>query len=103
MTMEKPRKTLTLGMTGYIVKGVSDVEMWGGGNGCIEMDGFRVRGKIEEKTLLESINDGGFGVQKINGAICDIYEDYEGTLVFAKTITVGKVSEHTWNFYEEHY
>ena len=87
-------KTLILKKTGYIVKGISDLTPWGGGNACIEMEPFAVK-TIDTKTLLTNINDGGYGVQNINGAICDIYENYEGTLKFYKTVTVGKVSETT--------
>ena len=77
-------KTLILKKTGYIVKGISDLTPWGGGNACIEMEPFAIK-TINTKTLLANIN----------GAICDIYENYEGTLKFYKTVTVGKVSETT--------
>jgi hypothetical protein len=93
--------TLTLKLTGYIIKGFSDLSLWGGGNACIEMDAFNVD-NIDEKTLLDNINDAGFGVEKINGAICDIYENYQGTLKYIKTITVGKVSENTEDTYNQY-
>lgn len=95
--MKKP-KELTLKFTGYLIKGISDVTMWGGGNGCIGMSPFSVK-KTDVKTLLANINDGQFGVESINGAICDIYEDFEGTLVFKESKEVGKVSEHTVEVY----
>jgi|ERR1035437_1697558 hypothetical protein len=88
------QKTLVLKMTGYMVKGTSDLTQWGGGNASIQMSPFKVD-KIDKKTLLKNINDAGFGVESINGAICDIYEDYEGTLVFLKSVEVGKVSDST--------
>ena len=93
-------KTLTLKKTGYTVKGVSDLTLWGGGNACIEMKPFEIK-DIKKKTLLTNINDNGFGVENINGAICDIYENFEGTLRYYKTITIGKVSEYTENFFNE--
>lgn len=93
-------KTITLEFTNYVVKGVSDVTPWGGGEACIQMDSFQVK-SIDKKTLLENINDGGFGVESINGAICDIYENYSGTLRFLKTVNVGKVSEHAFDHYNE--
>lgn len=92
-------KTLTLKRTGYTVKGISDLTHWGGGNACIVMDKFTVN-KIDNKTLKENINDGQFGVQSINGAICDIYENFEGTLKFLKTVKIGKISKHTEEYYE---
>jgi len=94
-------KTLTLKLTGYTIKGISDLSLWGGGNACIEMDAFTVD-NIDEKTLLNNINDAGFGVEKINGAICAIYENYEDTLKYIKSITVGKVSENTENTYNQY-
>jgi len=93
-------KTITLKKTGYLIKGVADLTSWGGGKGCILMKPFRI-GNIQKKTLLANINDNGFGVENINGAICDIYEDFEGTLQYYKTLEVGKISEFTKNFYDE--
>jgi hypothetical protein len=89
-------KTLTLKKTGYTVKGTTDLTLWGGGNASIEMTNFEVD-NIDKKTLLENLNDNGFGVEKINGAVCDIYENFEGTLKFLKTVTVGKISDNTEN------
>ena len=93
------KKTLTLALTGYIVKGTADVKPWGGGNACIQMDAFEVE-KIDKSTLKKHINDGGFGVESINGAICDIFENYEGTLKYIKTVEVGNISENTRQYYE---
>jgi len=50
---------------------------------------------------LDNINDGGFGVQSINGAICDIYENYEGTLQYLKTKKVGSITEYTEEYYNQ--
>ena len=94
----KKEKTLKLKFTGYLVKGTSDLTMCGGGNASIEMSPFKVQ-DIKKATLLKNINDAQFGVESINGAICNIYEDYEGTLVFLKTVEVGKVSEKTVKAY----
>ena len=93
-------KTLTLKKTGYIIKGVADISPWGGGRGCIEMDSFKLE-KISNKVLLDNINDGSFGVQSINGAICDIYENYEGTLQYLKTKKVGSITEYTEEYYNQ--
>ena len=93
-------KTISLAFTDYVVRGLADVTPWGGGNACIEMDSFRVK-SIKEDELLKNLNDGGFGVERINGAICDIYENYQGTLKFLKSKRVGTVSEHTVEAYEE--
>ena len=95
-------ETLTLKKVGYVIKGISDLTSWGGGNACIEMNPFKVS-NIREKTLLKNLNDNGFGVQSINGAICDIYEDFEGTLRYYKTMEVGKISDFTKDYYHNNY
>src|ERR1035437_108233 len=89
--MKKQIKVLKL--TGYKVKGVSDLSMWGGGNASIEMKPFDVD-KPTRANLLNNINDNGFGVQSINGAICDVYKNFEGTLEFLCQFVFGKVSEN---------
>jgi hypothetical protein len=91
-------KTLTLKKIGFTVKGTADLTLWGGGNACIEMKSFDVK-KIDFKTLKENLNDNGFGVEKINGGICEVYENYEGTLKFLKTIEIGKISEKTREYH----
>lgn len=93
-------KPIELKFTDYMVKGVSDVAMWGGGKGCIIMNSFHLK-ETSKKTLLKNINDGGFGVENINGAICDIYRNYEGTLRYYKTVEVGKVTDHTREYQAE--
>jgi len=84
-------KTLALKLTGYTIKGVADVKIWGGG--CIEMADFSV---LKIKRIKEYLNDGGFGYEKINGAICHVYRNYEGTLVYSRTLYIGKISENTY-------
>lgn len=92
--------SITLKHTGYVVRGMADLTLWGGGNACIVMKPFKLK-KISKKALLANINDNGFGVESINGAICDIWKDYEGHLLFHKTIEVGTVSEYTLETYDE--
>jgi hypothetical protein len=88
--------TITLILTDYVIKGVADVTPWGGGKACIEMQSFHVKSL---KDIKNNINDNGFGVESINGAICDIYRNYQGTLVYSRTLHIGKVLHHT----REHY
>jgi len=87
-------KTLTLNKQGYIIKGIADLTCWGGGNGCIKMKSFRVKSL---KEIKNNLNDNGFGVQSINGAICDIYDDFGKIIQYRRTITIGKVSDNTIN------
>ena len=87
-------KNLTLKFTDYYITGTADIRPWGGGNACIRMDPFHIK-KIDKKTLMENINDGKFGVEKINGAICEIYKNYEGTHKYLCHKYVGKISDNT--------
>lgn len=88
------RKSITLFRKGFVVKGVADLTLWGGGNGYIVMEPFTTN-SLQKKILLSKINDNGFGVANINGAICQVYENFEGTLRYYKTIYVGDVSDNT--------
>jgi hypothetical protein len=101
-TLEAPAKKITLNLSGYRIKGVADVTPWGGGNACIEMSPVKLR-KLDKESLMDHVNDNGFGVQSINGAILDIYEDYEGILRYTETVTIGKVSAHTNDYYSENF
>lgn len=93
-------KSITLNFLNYKVSGVADVTMWGGGNGCIEMTPFTVN-SLDTGSLIKGLNDAGFGVQSINGGVCDISENYDGYLVFKNTVVVGKVSELSLDYHSE--
>lgn len=93
-------KNLTLDLTGYTVRGLADVSLWGGGEGNIEMKPFNVK---SIKEIPEKLNDGGFGVEKINGAIVDVYRDYNGFKKYSRTLIINEVSNNTINtFYNEY-
>lgn len=87
-------KTLTLKQTGYTIKGTADLTCWGGGNASITMESFNLD-RLSIKAIKENLNDNGFGVEKINGAICEVFENYQGVLEHIKTVEVGEVSEST--------
>lgn len=103
--MKTEPKMITLKQIGYKITGIADLTLWGGGNACIEMKPFYLKKCPDKKTLMKNINDNGFGVESINGAICDIYEHYEHDVsVYIKTITVGEVSNTTKKiYYDENY
>ena len=87
----------TLFFSGYYITGLSDLSLWGGGNACIEMKPFRVK---HIKEIPDNLNDSDFGVESINGAIVDIYREYGNShREYARTITVGKISDNTANTY----
>jgi hypothetical protein len=93
-------KTITLHLTGYTVKGIADLTLWGGDNACIEMRPFLIP-DTKHKTILDNLNDNSFGVEAINGGICIIYENYGGFLQYFKTVTVGKISQQTTRYFED--
>lgn len=72
-------KTITLKHTGFHVEGTARILDWGGDVGEIEMDAFHVDSLDD---IPKNVNDGRFGCQRILGAYCTVYEDYEGTLRF---------------------
>lgn len=85
-------KSITLELTDYVIKGIADITDWYSQGGCIEMKSFNIKSL---KEIKDNLNDNGFGVQSINGAICDVYRNYEGTLKYARTLYIGNISEHT--------
>lgn len=92
--------TITLSLTGYHIQGTADITLWGGGKACIEMTPFKVP-TLEGVDLRAHINDNGFGVERINGAVCNVFENYEGHLVFKETLLVGRVSNFTLEKHNE--
>ena len=89
-------KTLILEKCGYIIKGTADLNLWGGGKGSIKMTSFAVNSL---KDIEKNLNDSGFGVEKINGAIVDVYDNFVECLKYRRTLTIGKVSDNTVEAY----
>jgi hypothetical protein len=74
--------------------------MCGGGNASIDMKPIKVAKLPEDLQELKSeLNDNGFGVQEINGAIIDIYEYYEHDVKILieqdDMLVIGNVSDQT--------
>ena len=90
-------KKITLKRQGFIIKGTSDLFLWGGGRSSIKMTEFKVKHLRE---LKDKINDAGFGVEKINGAICEIYDDFGKFANYRRQIIFGNVNNDT---FENHY
>lgn len=91
------KKSITLKLSHYEVRGTADVSPWGGGRGSIEMKPFKVASPDKE-LLKAGLNDNGFGVESINGGVCDVYavySDSDGTTAkkFVETVIVGNVCE----------
>ena len=85
-------KSKILRREGFYISGVADLNLWGGGKGSIEMKAFTCQHLREAR---EKINDNGFGVERINGAICAIYRLWEGGYKeYARDVRIGKVAEY---------
>lgn len=80
-------KTIT--QIGIVVSGFATLEMWGGGQGTIEMEEcFLPNGKITPKNILRCVNDNGFGCQKIVDAEINILILYDnGSKEYDRTIS----------------
>jgi hypothetical protein len=88
-------KYLIVKRTGFRITGVADVTMWGcqsNDRSYIVMKPFIVNHLSEIKNGL---NDNGFGVQSLNGAVCHIHDYYGeiGHSEFRRTIFVNDVCD----------
>lgn len=70
-------RKVTLKQVGYRITGTAYLKSWGGGEGTIEMDAKEIKGKITKDRLLNCINDGQFGCEKILNADIDVYDLFE--------------------------
>jgi hypothetical protein len=69
--------SITLEHTGYTVKGVATIALWGGGQGSIEMKtSFIPKKELSRTSLMGCINDNGFGCEAIIGARIWVYDNY---------------------------
>ena len=78
MDINNPDNRIVLILRKRRVLGTADINHWGGDRGTISMDGFDVPLDVEitDEWLLESLNDGGFGCESINGGFMEIYGVY---------------------------
>ena len=91
-------KTKTLKQDGFAFTGTADLNLWGGGNACIEMESWEAP---NEKVKLEDLNDAGFGVESINGAIVEVWEVYRDKnnhtiREWIETQEIGEISDDTY-------
>lgn len=67
-------ENLNCKFVGFKVVGTAYIRLWGGGSGCIEMNSSLVE---KEEDIINAINDGGFGCEKIEYALIFVYAQYE--------------------------
>lgn len=90
-------KTITLNFSHFICNGTAQINLWGGGQGTVQMDSFRISEGYTDDDLRDCLNDGGFGCESIDGAVIDIYAVYNNdecqTKCWHETKIIGKVNE----------
>ena len=68
---------ITLNHVGYSIEGEAVLNLWGGGQGTIEMNTIRInKDELTVENILSAINDGQFGCESIDFATVDIYALY---------------------------
>ena len=68
---------ITLNHVGYSIEGEAVLNLWGGGQGTIEMKKVRInKDELTVENILSAINDGQFGCESIDFATVDIYALY---------------------------
>lgn len=68
---------ITLNHVGYSIEGEAVLNLWGGGQGTIEMNTIRInKDALTVENILLAINDGEFGCESIDFATVDIYALY---------------------------
>lgn len=69
------KETITLEKVGYFVTGEVVLNLWGGGQGSIEMKPTLIE-ELTKENIINSINDNGFGCESYDSAEVYIYTAY---------------------------
>ena len=77
---------IILNHVGYSIEGEAILNLWGGGQGTIEMNTVRInKDELTVENILSAINDGQFGCESIDFATVDIYALYGEYGEYAET------------------
>ena len=73
------KKTITVQAIGFQIVGLTALALWGGGEGVIPMEPVKLaqEGFPTQEQIREAINDNGFGVECMEGAIVRVDTLYE--------------------------
>ena len=75
-------KSITLNLIGVSISGTVTLNLWGGGQGEIEMyRSFLATDKATKDNILRCVNDGGFGCESIASANIEISYCYTGGML----------------------
>ena len=91
-------KTLTVKAIGFQVVGMTALALWGGGEGVIPMEPVRLAQESfpTQEQIREAINDNGFGVECMEGAVVRVdtlYEHGAKTYGKAQFINLARYSD----------
>ena len=78
-------KTLTLKFTNYEVHGIAHCTYWDDTKFSIPMKPYHIKSLDD---ILAGVNDNGFGCRSIDCAEIEIFENYEGTLLFLQEMEI---------------
>ena len=74
-------RDVNLNQIGYRIQGVAYLNLWGSGQGSIDMQDVDILAPITKEKLLGCINDGGFGCESIDSVELDIFDLFENGYV----------------------
>lgn len=97
----KREVTLKLKQIGYLVGGLANINLWGGGQGEIEMHPKTIfLNELSKDNLLRCVNDGGFGCESIEDVTMDIFDLFENNYSeFNRTIIISGTSHRNKNLF----
>lgn len=72
------KKKITSVLIGIMVRGTSEINLWGGGTGEMDMEEtFIPADKVSKDNIMRCVNDGQFGCESIESAYVSIYAVYK--------------------------
>jgi hypothetical protein len=87
-------KSVSLKQVGWLCSGTCIVNLWGEGQGSLDMKCWTVMGQYNRKKIIDGVNDAEFGVESICSARISIYRLFEnGYKEFYNEIRVDKALE----------
>ena len=79
-------KSVTLKHIGFHFEGLAMLNLWGGGQGQVNMNSWKGQSDSPE-VVAQGVNDGQFGCESIDSAEVDVYDLYEkGHKEFKETL-----------------
>ena len=87
--LNEKKKTITLELTDYLVRGNAEITCWDETYAEVEMKEYHVN-SLDFEEIFHGVNDNGFGCKSIDKVYFRIYENYDGYLVPHANFIVSK-------------